>query len=159
MEKIFKNTVVALGEELKRQKLSLVTAESCTAGGIAYIISNYPGHSSILERGYIVYSTQAKIELLGVSSSTVEIFGVVSEETVIQMAEGALKNSHAQTSIAITGIAGDSEHGEGVVWVGCAKLNNKTATLTKKITGDRKEFEQQAILTALKFLLNTVKTE
>lgn len=156
-EKLIKEVILKLGEECKQQRISLVTAESCTAGGIAYFISIQPGCSSILERGYIVYSDQAKTSLLNVELSTLETFGTVSEETVIQMAEGALENSRAQVSVATTGIAGDDcAGGSGIVWIGCAGVNKKTVTLMKKITGDRKTFEQKVILVALKFLLETV---
>lgn len=151
-----------VGKEFKERRISLVTAESCTGGGLAHAISREPEASAILERGYVTYSYQSKEDLLEVTSVALQIYGAVSEEVVRQMAEGALKKSNAQISIAITGIGGEDcipeEIHKGMVWFGCAGLSMPTATIMHKISGSRKEFEDQAIEDALKFLIRYIKT-
>lgn len=86
--------------------LNIVTAESCTGGLIAGLLTEIAGSSSVFERGYVTYSNQAKAECLGVSMSLIERHGAVSREVAEAMAEGAIKHSHADISIAVTGIAG-----------------------------------------------------
>lgn len=86
--------------------LHLVTAESCTGGLIAASLTEIPGSSDVVECGFIVYSDDAKAALLNVSKGLLQRVGAVSEEVARAMARGALKNSSAQLSIAVTGIAG-----------------------------------------------------
>ena len=85
----------ALGDALLAAGKCLVVAESCTGGWIAKVCTDMPGSSAWFERGLVTYSNQAKQDLLGVSLSTIEVYGAVSEETVREMAAGALKNSRA----------------------------------------------------------------
>jgi nicotinamide-nucleotide amidase len=84
----------------------VATAESCTGGLIAGLLTEIPGSSNVLERGFVVYSNEAKRELLGVPAETLLRHGAVSEETARAMAEGALKKSHADVAVSVTGIAG-----------------------------------------------------
>ena len=86
----------------------LVTAESCTAGLLSGAITAIPGSSDVLERGWVVYSNESKVEILGVSRELISIYGAVSEQVAHAMAEGALRKStpYAHLAIAITGIAG-----------------------------------------------------
>lgn len=93
-------------EKMKQKKWTLVTAESCTGGMISTAITDKPGSSAVLERGFVTYSNQAKIDCLGVSEKTLEKHGAVSKEVAEEMAKGALKNSKAKVSVAVTGIAG-----------------------------------------------------
>jgi nicotinamide-nucleotide amidase len=95
-----------LGEELRRRKLVLASAESCTAGGVAYAITQVPGSSQWYERGWIVYSNLSKQELLDVPGGLLLEFGAVSEPVAQAMAQGALGRSAAQAALAVTGIAG-----------------------------------------------------
>ncbi len=88
------------------RKLLLATAESCTGGFIASSVSAIPGCSAVLERGFVTYSNDAKIEMLGVPAGLIAAHGAVSEHVARAMAEGALDFSHAHISIAVTGIAG-----------------------------------------------------
>ena len=90
----------------QKNKLTLATAESCTGGLLAGLITEIPGSSQTLERGFIVYTNKAKQDMLGVSGDTLADFGAVSEPTAIAMAEGALEHSRAKLAVAITGIAG-----------------------------------------------------
>lgn len=90
----------------QKNKLTLAAAESCTGGLLAGLITEIPGSSQTLDRGFVVYTNRAKQDLLGVSGETLADFGAVSEPTAIAMAEGALENSRANLAVAITGIAG-----------------------------------------------------
>src|SRR5579864_2294503 len=92
-----------VGELLKAKGILLTTAESCTGGGLAYALTSVPGSSAWFERGFVTYSNQAKIDMLGVSEATLTEFGAVSSETVHEMAAGALRHSLSDISIAITG--------------------------------------------------------
>ncbi|MBL8531904.1 MAG: CinA family protein [Hyphomonadaceae bacterium] len=92
--------------EAQRRKLRLVTAESCTAGLIAATIGRVPGCSSVLERGFVTYSNDAKAEQLDVPAELIVRRGAVSKEVALAMAEGALAHSPAELAVAVTGIAG-----------------------------------------------------
>jgi nicotinamide-nucleotide amidase len=92
--------------ELRARGLTLATAESCTGGLIAAVLTEVPGSSDVFERGFVTYSNVAKTELLGVPADLLVRHGAVSAEVARAMAEGALRNSPADLSIAVTGIAG-----------------------------------------------------
>lgn len=93
-------------EQAKQRKLLLATAESCTAGLVAACVGEVPGCSTVLERGFVTYSNEAKTEMLGVPAGLIAVKGAVSEEVARAMAEGAIANSRADIAVAITGIAG-----------------------------------------------------
>jgi nicotinamide-nucleotide amidase len=84
----------------------IAAAESCTGGMVMAALTEVPGSSDVVERGYVTYSNDAKIQMLGVSPETLRAHGAVSTEVAAEMAEGALENSMAQLSVSITGIAG-----------------------------------------------------
>ena len=86
--------------------LKIATAESCTGGLVAAALTEIPGSSDVVDRGFVTYSNEAKHEMLGVPNATLKKFGAVSEQTAVAMAKGALKNSQADFAVAITGIAG-----------------------------------------------------
>ncbi len=92
--------------EARARGLRLVTAESCTGGLIAALLTEIPGSSDVVERGFVTYSNEAKEDLLGVSGDLIRQYGAVSEPVARAMAEGALKHSLAQVAVAVTGIAG-----------------------------------------------------
>ena len=96
----------ALLELCRRKKLRIAAAESCTGGLIAATLTEIPGSSDVVERGFVTYSNDAKQAMLGVPASTIEKFGAVSRETAEAMAAGALKNSPAELAVSVTGIAG-----------------------------------------------------
>ena len=96
----------AIGDKLKQQHLQLVTAESCTGGQLAQTITSVSGASEWFERGFVTYSNLSKQQTLGVDKALLNQYGPVSEKTALAMAKGALKQSPASISIAITGIAG-----------------------------------------------------
>ena len=95
-----------LGNACKKRDIVVVTAESCTGGGVATAITRISGSADWFERGFVTYSNIAKKEMLGVNEDTLKAHGAVSEEVAIEMAAGALKHSHADVSVSITGIAG-----------------------------------------------------
>ena len=108
----------------------IATAESCTGGLIAGLMTEIPGSSAVLERGFVVYSNAAKVELLGVPAETIAAHGAVSEATARAMAEGALKASRADIAVSVTGIAGPdggtAEKPVGLVWFACARRGGPT---------------------------------
>jgi nicotinamide-nucleotide amidase len=96
----------ALLELCRRKKLRIATAESCTGGLIAATLTEVPGSSDVVERGFVTYSNEAKQAMLGVPAATLATFGAVSRETAEAMVAGALTNSPAELAVSVTGIAG-----------------------------------------------------
>ena len=86
--------------------IRLATAESCTGGLVAGAITEVPGSSAVFDRGFVTYSNQAKMDMLGVEAEAIQQHGAVSHEVALQMAIGAIVHSHADLSVAVTGIAG-----------------------------------------------------
>ncbi|WP_275790918.1 CinA family protein [Pararhizobium gei] len=91
---------------LAKRSLMVVTAESCTGGLIAGALTEVPGSSAVVDRGFVTYSNDAKMQMLGVDPATLAVHGAVSRQTAIEMARGAILQSKAQLAIAVTGIAG-----------------------------------------------------
>jgi nicotinamide-nucleotide amidase len=91
---------------LRARRLMCATAESCTGGLIAGLLTAVPGSSDVVERGFVTYSNRAKTEMLGVPEATLAAHGAVSRETAEAMARGALRNGGAQVAVAVTGVAG-----------------------------------------------------
>lgn len=137
-----------LGLTLKAQGLMLTMAESCTGGMVAQAITSVAGSSAWFDRGFVTYSNAAKIDMLGVSSETLERFGAVSNQTASEMALGALKNSASQIAGSITGIAGPDGGTEakpvGTVCFAWAGLNLPVSTSTRLFHGNREQIRQQA---------------
>jgi nicotinamide-nucleotide amidase len=151
-----KSLVIKTADELKTRNLSLATAESCTGGGLSYWLTSVPGSSDWFERGFVTYSNVAKTDMLDVSMQTLNDFGAVSEETARTMAEGALRHSAADLSIAITGIAGPDggsiEKPVGTVWIAWAGKNFNTIAQLYVFTGDRQAIRIAAMVQALEGL-------
>ena len=99
-------TAKRLLDVCRARGLRIATAESCTGGLVAGALTEIPGSSDVVERGFVVYSNAAKETMLGVPAATLKRYGAVSEQTAIAMAAGALKNSQADLTVSITGIAG-----------------------------------------------------
>lgn len=142
-------------------KLKLVTAESCTGGQVAEVITRIPGSSNWFERGFVTYSNLSKTEMLGVKDKTIGEYGAVSEETVREMAIGALKHSHADISIAITGIAGPDGETEtkpvGTVWLAWANKKDIVQTEKKLFSGNRITVRDKATAYVLEELTKKLK--
>ena len=139
-----------LGALLKARGYSLTLAESCTGGMVASAITGIAGSSAWFDRGFVTYSNAAKTDMLGVSETTLNTFGAVSEQTAGEMAQGALENSSAQISASITGIAGpdggSAEKPVGTVcfaWVG---NDIPLSTDTQLFHGDRQAVREQAAI-------------
>lgn len=115
---------VETGRLLTAKMLRMTAAESCTGGWIAKLMTDVPGSSAWFERGFVTYSNQSKMDMLGVREDTLAHFGAVSEQVVLQMAQGALRNSHADVSVAVSGIAGPEGGSKlkpvGTVWIAWA---------------------------------------
>lgn len=152
-----KKLAKTVGKKLHAKKLRLVTAESCTGGGLSYWITQIAGSSKWFENGFVTYSNASKEKVLGVSTFTLHTFGAVSEQTAREMAEGALKRSDADISIAITGIAGPAggtvAKPIGTVWFALACKGKESEAFVNIFTGDREEIRKKAILLALQTLL------
>ncbi len=156
-----KALVLETAQALKQSHLKLVTAESCTGGGLSYWLTSVPGSSDWFERGFVTYSNAAKVEMLGVNAKTIEEFGAVSAQTVREMVEGALRHSHADIGIAITGIAGPaggaSEKPVGTVWIAWAKQGATTQEHVKFFPGDRQAIRLHTIAYALEKTLDIIR--
>ncbi len=149
-------------ESFAGQKLRIVTAESCTGGMIAAALTDVPGASAVLERGFVAYSNEAKIEELGVPAEMIATHGAVSPETAEAMASGALAASHADIALAVTGIAGPdggtAAKPVGLVYFGLATRDGHVFHYTCRFPGDRAAIRAQAVEEGLKLLLSRADT-
>ncbi|PYE13615.1 CinA family protein [Paraburkholderia silvatlantica] len=150
---------IRVGNKLRDGRLMLATAESCTGGMVATAITDISGSSVWFERGFVTYSNQAKTEMIGVPPELIDKHGAVSEPVARAMAEGALSNSRAQVSLAITGVAGPGggtpEKPVGMVSFGWSnRLHTSVETLVFK--GDREQIRVQAAAHALRGLLGFI---
>jgi nicotinamide-nucleotide amidase len=111
------------------RELMLATAESCTGGLLAALLTDVPGCSHAFERGFVVYTDEAKAQMLGIELDKIERHGAVSKEIAIAMAHGALRRSEADVALSITGFAGPGKAGEeeGMVHFACARQGGTTA--------------------------------
>jgi nicotinamide-nucleotide amidase len=120
----------ALLDAARKADLKIATAERCTGGLIAGLLTEIPGASDVLERGFVTYSNQAKETMLHVPRALLEAHGAVSRPVAIAMAEGALKNADAQAAVAVTGIAGPdggtAQKPVGLVYVAAARMGRET---------------------------------
>lgn len=150
---------VRTAEQLLKHGLSITTAESCTGGWIAKILTDVPGSSGWFERGFVTYSNEAKQDMLGVQASTLQQHGAVSEEVIRQMASGALRNSRADVSVAVSGIAGPgggtTDKPLGTVWLAWAAGEN-LKTLHVHLSGERSRIREQAVELALQGALDII---
>ena len=157
---------IELGAALKARGFMLALAESCTGGMVAQAVTSVAGSSAWFDRGFVTYSNQAKIDMLGVSAETLENFGAVSEQTAAEMALGCLKASavkHSQAHIAgsITGIAGPdggtADKPVGTVCFGIAQAKQYT-TITQHFAGNREAIRQQAAIAMMAELINQLNS-
>jgi nicotinamide-nucleotide amidase len=148
--------VVAENRELGRV-VSL--AESCTGGLVAAALTEIPGSSAVLDRGFVTYSNESKRELLGVSNEIIDTFGAVSIACAWSMAQGALKHSQADVAVAISGIAGpdggtDQKPVGTVVFARAIRGSDELLAEERLLDGgNRAEIRRQAALVALELLL------
>lgn len=142
-----------VGDALLRHRLVLVTAESCTGGGVAAAVTSVAGSSAWFERGFVTYSNAAKRELLDVQEATLLAHGAVSEATVREMAAGALRHSAAQVAVAVSGIAGPGggspDKPVGMVCLAWGGAGAPVRSVTRHFQGDRAAVRHQAVAAAL----------
>jgi PncC family amidohydrolase len=149
-----------LGKLLLEKGLTLSTAESCTGGGIASVITSISGSSEYFKGGIVAYANEVKIAPLGVSETTLEKHGAVSEETVQEMAKGAMKSMKTSCAIATSGIAGPGggtpTKPVGTIWIAVACYDK---IVTKKLQGDngREKNTKNSIEKALSLLIEHLK--
>lgn len=138
----------------------LSTAESCTGGWVAKCCTDLAGSSAWFDRGFITYSNQAKHDMINVNEKTLAFSGAVSKQTVIEMAQGALQNSSANISVAISGVAGPDggcdEKPVGTVWLAWATEKSAKAEL-HHFSGNRDAVRRQAVAIALKGIIKNVR--
>jgi len=163
MERKLERLAYELGRRLQTQGVTLATAESCTGGWIAKVVTDIPGSSGWLERGFVTYSNDAKREMLGVSPATLEQEGAVSEAVVREMALGALEHSRAQLAVAVSGIAGpgggSAEKPLGTVWLAWAVIGREPVTRRERFDGDREAVRRQTVQRALEGLIGLLENE
>jgi len=151
-------------EACKARGILSATAESCTGGLIIALLTDIPGSSSMVDRGFVTYSNEAKTDMLGVLPSTLERHGAVSEETALEMAGGALARSRAGITLAVTGIAGPDGGSEekpvGLVWFGVA-VEGRPVHAEKRVFENRGRdyIRKQTVGTALELGLAALTVE
>jgi len=147
-----------LGKALQARGARVATAESCTGGLVAGAITAIAGSSAWFERGFVTYSNEAKIEMLGVAAGTLAAHGAVSEATAAEMASGALARSRADVTVAVTGIAGPDGGTPGkpvgTVCFGWARRGGAVATATRHFPGDRAAVRAATVDVALQGILD-----
>ncbi|UTF60149.1 CinA family protein [Gilvimarinus sp. DA14] len=150
-----------LGACLSARGWQVATAESCTGGMIGAAITEVPGSSAWFEMGWLTYSNQAKVQLLGVAQAALDEHGAVSQTVVEQMALGARQRSGAELAVAVSGIAGPDggsrDKPVGTVWLAWAGPGDKLVSECYVYQGERQQVRAQACITALRELINLCK--
>lgn len=146
---------------LSRDEMHLTTAESCTGGWVAKVLTDVPGSSIYFDRGFVTYSNQSKHDMLGVSDETLLLHGAVSEAIVKEMAEGALECSDASMSLAVSGIAGPTGGSDdkpiGTVCFSWMIRGDVAVAETVHYDGDRDSIRRQAVIHALEGVIKQLK--
>lgn len=156
-DEIFLREARAFLDAAKARQFRLATAESCTGGLIAATLARVPGCSSVLERGFVTYSNEAKTEMLEVPAELIGRRGAVSAEVALAMAEGALRHAQAELAVAVTGVAGpgggSAEKPVGLVHIAAARKNGPRLHEEKRF-GDigRENVQRETVLAAFALL-------
>ena len=144
-----------LSEILVTNGLTISVAESCSGGSLSQALTSIPGASSYFECGYITYSNQSKVEMLGVDTQTIKTYGAVSEEVALEMVIGVTTKSHSDVAVSVTGVAGPTggtpEKPVGTVCFGFFS-EGKTSTSTQLFSGDRANIVSQSVSYAMRQL-------
>jgi nicotinamide-nucleotide amidase len=153
--------VASLAESLSARGGMLVTAESCTGGWVAKQVTDRAGSSAWFDRGFVTYSNDAKVDMLGVSMATLDQHGAVSEAVVAEMALGALAHSRGSLAVAVSGIAGPgggaAHKPVGTVWFAWAMSDGGVVTKVYHFEGDRDAVRRQAVEVALRGLIRMIE--
>lgn len=154
--------VTRLSSLLLGRQQKICTAESCTGGLIAKTFTDLAGSSDWFERGFVTYSNAAKNEMLGVPASIIEDYGAVSEPVAAEMARGALRHSHANFAVAVTGVAGPSggsdEKPVGTVWIAVASADEHIAN-RYQFGGGREAVRAATLVAAIEMLIDLVEPD
>ena len=146
-----------LGRTLHGLGWSVATAESCTGGLIAGAITDIAGSSAWFDRGFVTYSNEAKMEMLGVTKATLDEHGAVSEATAREMVAGALRNSGATIAVAVTGIAGPGggtpAKPVGLVWLAWGRRDGPVEAQAEHFPGARASVRAATVRRALEGLI------
>ncbi|MCK5336684.1 MAG: nicotinamide-nucleotide amidohydrolase family protein [Gammaproteobacteria bacterium] len=157
------DTLTELAELLILNNFKMATAESCTGGWVAKASTDIEGSSNWFDRGLVTYSNDAKQELLGVSSRTLEQNGAVSKETVIEMVDGLLLFDAVSIAVAISGIAGpgggSDEKPVGTVWIAWKQRGQTSLSHRYLYTGNREQVRLQASIDAVLGLTRLLKSD
>ena len=149
------NEAQVLSELLVANGLTISIAESCTGGALSHTITSIPGASSYFDCGYITYSNQSKVEMLGVDTQTIKTYGAVSEEVALKLVIGVAIKSQSDVALSITGVAGPTggspEKPVGMVCFGFS-YDGQTSTSTQLFSGDRASVVSQSVSYALRQL-------
>ncbi len=147
-----------LGDCLSAKGMKLASAESCTGGWLAKIITDIPGSSAWFSGSVVCYSNASKHSLLGVSEKSLNEFGAVSGETVLEMSDGIFSHTEADVAVSVSGIAGPDGGSEdkpvGLVWLSWGKRDKSVFANPFNFDGDREEVRKQSIKQALNCLLD-----
>lgn len=147
----------------RKKRLKIVTAESCTGGMVAAVLTDIAGSSDVFERGFITYSNQSKTEILGVSPELIKKHGAVSQQVACAMALGALKVSSAQLAIAITGVAGPGggtkKKPVGVVHIAVVLKGGEVFHKRNQFIGKRADIRKSSVKQALTMALELLVTD
>ncbi|MDP4548609.1 MAG: nicotinamide-nucleotide amidohydrolase family protein [Marinobacter sp.] len=143
----------ALAELLEQQGRTMATAESCTGGWVAKVLTDRAGSSAYLMAGLVTYSNESKQAILGVEASSLDAYGAVSEVVVRQMVAGAIRVAGVDVAVAISGIAGPGGGSEskpvGTVWFAWGTGDGRVEASVKRFDGDREQVRRQAVLYVL----------
>lgn len=152
-----------VGEALLQRQLLIAVAESCTGGWLAKCLTDIAGSSGWFDRGFVTYSNAAKQDMLGVSDETLAVHGAVSEQTVLEMAAGALRQSEAGYAVAISGIAGPGGGAEGkpvgTVCFAWQQRGEDPRSETCLFKGDRDAVRRQSVEHVLAVILDELDSK
>lgn len=161
LEQIKQSLCRLVADLMLKKQFYLATAESCTGGLIAGACTDLAGSSQWFDRGFVTYSNAAKTDMLGVDAALIAQFGAVSEQVAAAMAQGAVKQSAAQVSVAVTGVAGptggSAEKPVGTVWIGW-HVNGQTTTKLCHFEGDRATVRALTVQRALQGLIERLQS-
>ena len=155
---ILKQKATEVCDFLAKKSMTIATAESCTGGMIAELLTSVPGASGVFGYGFVTYSNEAKQNLLGVKEETLRAHGAVSGETVTEMAEGAMRVSGSDIAVSVSGIAGPTggtkEKPVGLVYIGVAQRGEETKALRCIFDGDREDVRRKTVNKVYDLILN-----
>lgn len=156
LDKLITDKAKELLEICEQKKLMLATVESCTGGLLAGCLTAVPGSSAVVERGWVTYSNQAKIEEVGVDPDLLARHGAVSQEVAAAMAAGGLRHAPVDLAAGITGVAGPgggtAEKPVGLVFVSAAAKNELPLVQESRFQGDRDAIREASVAVALDML-------